>query len=167
MFLNILLIIVLVVSVYTDLKSRKIYNKVIYPALLIAFITQLILNGLEGLLFFLAGFFIGLGLLIIPFFLGGMGAGDVKLLALVGAIKGWIFVVYTGIYMAVFGGIIALIILVMGKGGLKKLAIFFYGVRNKQNMSYLFNGKTTYPYGIAIAAGAILTIILEGRVVLW
>jgi prepilin peptidase CpaA len=167
MFLDILLLVTLSISVYTDLKSRKIYNKVLYPVLVVALITQLLLGGWHGLTFSLAGFGVGLGILLIPFFLGGIGAGDVKLLALVGAFKGWLFVLYTGIYMALIGGLIAIVLLLIGKGMLKKVAIFLYGARNKQNMSYLFNRTTTYPYGVAIAGGALLAFFLEGRVVLW
>lgn len=167
MFLNSLLVITLAVSVYTDLKSRKIYNKVIYPVLLVILITHLFLGGWEDLLFSIKGFFVGLGILIIPYFLGGIGAGDVKLLALVGAFKGWVFVAYTGIYMALIGGIIALVLILFGKGLFNKLVIFLMGLRNKQNMSYIFSRQSTYPYGVAIAAGAILTFFLEGRVVLW
>jgi prepilin peptidase CpaA len=167
MFLNSLLLVTLAISVYTDLKSRRIYNKVIYPVLLVAIITQLIIGGWKGLELSFAGFLVGLSLLIIPFFLGGIGAGDVKLLALVGAFKGWLFVIYTGIYMALIGALIAVVLLLIGKGMFQKVAIFLYGARNKQNMSYLFNRKTTYPYGVAIAGGALLAFVLEGRVVLW
>ncbi|MEH7094848.1 A24 family peptidase [Neobacillus vireti] len=167
MFLIIILLVTLAISVYTDLKSRKIYNKVIYPALLMAVITHLILQGWDGILTSLGGFAVGLGLLIIPFFMGGIGAGDVKLLALVGACKGWVFAIYTGIYMAFFGALIALFLLAFGKGMFKKLVIFLNGIKNKQNWSNQFNRKTTYPYGVAIAAGAILALFLEGRVNLW
>lgn len=167
MLLNSLLFVTLAVSVYTDLKSRKIYNKVIYPVLLITFMAHFFFGGWEGLVFSLSGFFMGIGILIIPFYLGGIGAGDVKLLALVGAFNGWVFALYTGIYMALVGGMIALILILFGKGMFKKLVIFLFGMRNKQNMSTLFNRQKTYPYGVAIAAGAMLTFFLEGRVVLW
>jgi prepilin peptidase CpaA len=167
MFLNILLLVVLSISVYTDLKSRRIYNKLIYPSLILAMITHLIINGFDGFVVSLIGFLVGLSLLILPFFLGGIGAGDVKLLALIGALKGWVFVLYTGIYMAIIGGVMALMILAFGKGMFKKFAIFLYGLKNRHNMSYLFNRKKTYPYGVAIALGAILAFILEGRVTLW
>jgi prepilin peptidase CpaA len=167
MFLNLLFFITLAISVYTDLKSRKIYNKVLYPVLLIILITRLVLNGTDGLAGAIIGFFTGMGILIIPFFLGGIGAGDVKLLALAGAFKGWAFALYTGIYMAIIGGFIALVIILVGKGMLKKVMLFLHGVKYKQNMSQLFNRKTTYPYGVAIAAGAICAFFLEGRVVFW
>ena len=167
MFLTVLLFITLAISVYTDLKSRKIYNKVLYPVLLVAIITQLMVGGWDGLRLSLTGFLVGLGLLIIPFFLGGIGAGDVKLLALVGAFKGPMFVIYTGIYMALIGALMAIVIILIGKGMFKKVAILVHAAWYKQNMSALFNRKTTYPYGVAIAGGALLAFILEGRVVLW
>ncbi|GHH96690.1 A24 family peptidase [Neobacillus kokaensis] len=167
MFLDGLLLAVLAISVYTDLKSRKIYNKLIYPVLILGFIFHLIQGGWEGLAFSIAGFFMGAFILIIPFFLGGIGAGDVKLLALVGALKGWVFVIYTGIYMSLIGGVIALFLILFGKGMIQKLFIYLVGLRNKQNMPYVFNQQKTYPYGVAIAGGAILTLFLEGRVVVW
>lgn len=167
MFLTGLLLVTLAVCVYTDLKSRKIYNKIIYPVLLISIVTQLILKGWQGLGFSFTGFFLGLALLMIPFFMGGIGAGDVKLLALVGAMKGWVFVFYTGIYMALLGGLIAVGLLLFGKGTIRKLVLFLFGMQHKLNMSSVFDRKTTYPYGVAIAGGALLALFLEGRVVLW
>lgn len=167
MFLNILLLVTLVISVYTDLKSRKIYNKVIYPALLLTFVTHLFMGGWGEFIFSLKGFFMGLGILIIPFFLGGIGAGDVKLLALVGAVHGWVFALYTGIYMALIGGIMAIILILFGKGMFRKLVFYLFGLKNKQNLSHVFNRQQTYPYGVAIAGGALLALFLEGRVVLW
>ena len=111
MIFNSLLILVLLICLITDLKSRKIYNKVIFPALLLSFCLHAFTPIGSGILFSLMGFAVGFGLLFIPYLMGGMGAGDVKLLALIGAIKGTTFVVITGIYMALLGGLIALFIL--------------------------------------------------------
>lgn len=167
MFLNCLLLVTLAISVYTDLKSRKIYNKVIYPASLLAFLSHFVNDGWSGLLFSFEGFLMGMGLLIIPFFLGGIGAGDVKLLALIGAVNGWVFTLYTGIYMALVGGVVALFLILFQKGMLRKLVLILFGARYKQNMSFLLNPQKRYPYGPAIAAGAVLAFALEGSVVLW
>ncbi len=111
-----LLIVVLLVCVGTDLKSRKIYNKVIFPSLFITFGLQLYITGFSGLLESLLGFLVGLAILFIPYLMGGMGAGDVKLLALIGAVKGVAFVLTTAFYMALLGGVIALFILLFRKG---------------------------------------------------
>ena len=65
--------------------------------------------GLSGFLFSLEGLLLGLALLIVPYLLGGMGAGDVKALAALGALlgPGQIFQVF--LYASVVGGILALL----------------------------------------------------------
>jgi len=173
MWFNILLMTILAICVATDLKSRKIYNKIIFPGLGIAFISHLLLGGLQNLFASLTGFLIGFGILLIPYFMGGMGAGDVKLLALIGALKGSSFVLYTGIYMAITGGIIALILLLKGKKlwfFIKSIPYILCGARYGVKISLSEEESLltcTYPYGAAIAAGAVLTFLLDGTVILW
>ncbi|WP_205603786.1 A24 family peptidase [Bacillus mesophilus] len=166
--MNILLLIVLLICLVTDLKSRKIYNKVIFPSLLLTFILHFSLDGLSGLGFSLLGFVVGFSILLIPYFLGGMGAGDVKLLAVIGAMKGMNFVILTSIYMALLGGVIALLVLMFRKGALQRIKSIFYsmscfrsGVRlplflDKEGL------KTTYPYGVAITGGALVSLFYKG-----
>lgn len=170
MFFNITLVIILMICIITDIKERKIYNKVIFPSLILALIAQLIVNGLDGLLFGVIGFLVGFFLLLIPYVMGGMGAGDVKLLALIGALKGPAFVVTTAIYMAVIGGIIALGILLFRKGVWNRLASITYavaGFKSGIKIPLSFNKEsmqTTYPYGVAIAGGAIISLVLKSGV---
>lgn len=165
---NVILIIILLICVITDLKSRKIYNKVIFPGFLIAFSSHLLIGGWEALASSLIGFAIGLSLLLIPYLMGGMGAGDIKLLALIGALKGSVFVLNTAIYMALLGGIIALVILLSRKDvrerfkyALNYFILRRYGIKltKPDQKGYL---SATYPYGIPIAGGAILTLFLGG-----
>jgi len=68
-------------------------------------------SGLAGFLLSVSGLFLGLALLIGFYLLGGMGAGDVKLLAAVGSLLGphGVFAAFLGTALA--GGIYALIIL--------------------------------------------------------
>ena len=84
-FLTIFLSVLLIASAIFDLKSQKIPNLLTLPGMLIALGYNSTLNGLDGLLFSAGGIGAGIGLLIIPYLMGGMGAGDVKLLAGVGA----------------------------------------------------------------------------------
>lgn len=173
MWFNILLILVLIICVITDLKSRKIYNKVIFPTLLLAFISHVSLGGWLSLSFALKGFSIGLAILLIPYLMGGMGAGDVKLLALIGALKGSSFVLYTSIYMAIAGGIIALFLLILHKKllhFLKSLPYALNGLKYGIKISMKEEASlmtSAYPYGVPIALGAILSMLLEGQVILW
>ncbi|WP_077328396.1 A24 family peptidase [Virgibacillus siamensis] len=163
--IDILLIIILLICVITDIRSRKIYNKIIYPALLFTFGFQLITDGWAGLGHSFIGFLIGFGLLLIPYMLGGMGAGDVKLLALIGAMKGGAFVFESFIYMALIGAVFAIGIILFRRGVFK--SILYYISSLKQGV--LLRGgisrgslSATYPYGVAIAGGAFLCMVMQG-----
>ncbi|MBE4909294.1 prepilin peptidase [Bacillus luteolus] len=172
MIMNSLLIVVLGICLLTDLKSRRIYNKVIFPALGVTFIIHAFSPIGTGIIFSVLGFLTGLGILIIPYMLGGMGAGDVKLLALIGAIKGSVFVFYTGIYMALIGGIIALGILFFRKGVLTRLKSILYsivGLKNGVRIPLTLDKdalQATYPYGVAIVGGALLSLFAKGWILL-
>jgi prepilin peptidase CpaA len=116
-----LLIGILAVCVVTDLKSRTIYNAVTFPGTIGGLILQTVFHGVPGLADAVFGLAVGFGILLIPYLLGGMGAGDVKLLAMVGAFKGLAFVLFTSVYMALIGGAIALALLLMRKGVFERL----------------------------------------------
>ncbi|WP_064092022.1 A24 family peptidase [Rossellomorea aquimaris] len=171
--LDALLIIVLLVCVGTDLKSRKIYNKVIFPSLLLTFGLHIYLHGFSGFTQGLLGFLVGLALLLIPYLMGGLGAGDVKLLALVGAVKGVSFVLMTAVYMALLGGVMALFILLFRKGVWHRLkSIVYYLSSLKQGMKVPLgidknDFQATYPYGVAIAGGAFVTLFMKGGIFPW
>ena len=78
MIIDGLLIVVLLISCYTDLRFQKIYNIVLFPAALLALVFHTGFHGLNGLIFFLKGAGLGLVLLILPYLLGGMGAGTLN-----------------------------------------------------------------------------------------
>ena len=159
----IFLLIVLTISVITDLKSRKIYNVVIYPALLITFAIHFTRGGWEAFSHSFIGFLTGFGLLLIPYFLGGMGAGDVKLLGLVGAMYGAAFVFQAFLYTAIIGAIIAIIILVARKGMVKSILYYIASLRNGIVLKGALNQgalTATYPYGVAIAGGSIVSLVM-------
>ncbi|MRH44323.1 hypothetical protein GH741_16895 [Aquibacillus halophilus] len=170
MILDILLFSMLVICVVTDLRTRKIFNKIIFPSLILALLFNAFLLGWPGLISSLLGFLTGLAILLIPYLLGGMGAGDVKLLAVVGAIKGTSFVLVTTVYMAVAGGIIAIGFLLFRKGVFKRLKSIFYslcGIRYGLKIPVASDGlHTTIPYGVAIAGGAVMAFVLNGVILL-
>jgi prepilin peptidase CpaA len=168
MLLDIILVSVLMICFVTDLKQRKIYNKVIFPSLFITVVLQVAYNGFGGFKLSLLGFTIGLSVLLIPYILGGMGAGDVKLLALIGAAKGSAFVLNTAIYMALLGGAIALLVIIFQKQTISLIKIFFFwvvsffsGVKYKLEFpTSFFSSK--YPYGVAIVGGALICLFFKG-----
>ncbi|MHB9095461.1 MAG: A24 family peptidase [Eubacteriales bacterium] len=91
-----------------DIGTKRIPNLITLPAVVLGLIINTYYSGVTGLGGALAGTLAGISLLIIPFALQGIGAGDVKLLAAVGALNGFQFTLYTFIYSAIAGGIIAL-----------------------------------------------------------
>ena len=68
-----------------DLKSKRIPNELTLGGALAGLGFQLGFHGLPGLWDGLAGWGLGFGLLMVPYCLGGMGAGDVKGGAALGA----------------------------------------------------------------------------------
>lgn len=170
MWSTVLLFVLLCVCVLTDLKRRKIYNAVLLPFLCIGFIINTLTSGLGGLEQSFLGMVVGFGILLIPFFLGGMGAGDVKFLAVIGAMKGTAFVLMAALYMALAGGILALLVLLFNKGfktRLFQIICFLHGLRHGLRIPILPDQdslKKTYPYGIAIAAGAIWQVFRSGGI---
>jgi prepilin peptidase CpaA len=164
---NLIICLILIISVITDLRGRKILNIVTFPAILGGLIYFTIFSGFDGFLFSGKGFLVGLGLLFIPFAMGGIGAGDVKLLAAIGAWKGAMFVFYTGIYAAIIGGVIAIVILIkqrkLGftfKSMLFSL-MFFRGTQGSLEINSGNQGTVSIPYAVPIAIGALLTFMLE------
>lgn len=167
-WINLLLLIVLLICLITDLKSRKIYNKVLFPTLVIAFIGHFMISGWAGVGTAALGFLLGLAILLIPFLLGGMGAGDVKLLAVIGALKGSTFVFTTAIYMALVGGIIALVIILIKNGRAKGLFYHFWAKKHGIDLPYQKNAlSATFPYGVAIVAGALLALYSPDSLIVW
>ena len=158
---DMVLVFILLVCLITDLRKRKIYNRVVLPALLFGILYNLAIGGWPGFLQSLLGLLAGLGILIIPFALGGMGAGDVKLLAVIGAVKGPLFIFYAAVGMGLAGGVIGLAILIYQRSFLNTLTTFLHGLwvmllTNFKVIKFNFDHeRIMFPYGLAIAAGAI------------
>ncbi len=144
-----------------DFKTRKIPNYLTFSAALAGLAYNLGAAGWGGLGDGLLGLLLGFGFLIVPYILGGMGAGDVKALAALGAWLGPSGTFYLFLYMAIAGGLMSLAVMIW-KGLLwQKL---------RRGWAYFCNlwlcqglGKTTnsppmqivkgIPYGVAIALG--------------
>ena len=176
---NALLLLLVAASGFFDLKERKIPNKITFTGILIGILFNIITGGWMGLLQSLLGMFAGLAIFFLPFVMGGMGAGDVKLMGAIGALMGWKFSFMTALYSAIVGGIMVLIhLLYTGKlrETMKKmlyvlinllLQVFIRLGYNetvyKAHEKYSKNGqdykKIYIPYGVAIAGGTVLVLI--------
>lgn len=172
MLIDVVFLIVLVICFITDIREQKIYNKIVLPSILMVLILNILYYGFDGLKLSFLGFLVGLGILLVPYLFGGMGAGDVKLLAFVGAAKGITFVVNSAIYMAIVGGVVALVILIFNKSAVgffksvfSWIISLFYRVKRDIEFSES-RGKNKFPYGIAIVAGALICQFFKGAWIL-
>ncbi len=156
---------VLVVAAVIDGWKLKVPNWITFPMIVSGWGYSLAVAGWPGLAWSLVGTAVGLALLLPAYAIGGMGAGDVKLLAGVGA---WVWgttTFYAFCVSAVLGGLIALaMVLVRRQWG--KHQTQFFGIVNEilvlRDVSALSTiaaeRKSTMmllPYGIPIAIGTI------------
>lgn len=99
---------VLAIATFTDVRSRRIPNWLVLPFLVIGVVVSGWTQGWHGVGQSLMG--IGLGAFVLGFFcwMGGMGMGDMKLCAAVGAWIGPAQLMVALVVMAMAGGIMAL-----------------------------------------------------------
>ncbi len=150
-------------AVFTDLRERRIPNRLTVSGILVGLIIATVIEG--GLpLGAMAG--AGLALLVaLPFVaLGGFGGGDAKLLMAVGVFVGPAGLLSVALYGALAGGLLALgsairrgtIIPVLLNS--KKLFVHLISLgRHGERFGLDSPDAHSVPYGLAIAAGALAT----------
>ena len=94
------------IACVADVGWRRVPNVITFGGAAVALVIAAATGGLSGIGFAAAGWFVGLLLFLPLFALGGLGAGDVKLLAALGAWLGPRDVVYVALYGAIAGGVL-------------------------------------------------------------
>ena len=130
---------ILIIASITDIRSFRIPNWLSYSTLAVGISYFTVVKGYEGFLFSLQGAAIGTALLIIPYVIGGTGAGDVKLLGAVGSFLGPKGVFTAFIISCILGAIFALFL--MASKGLLATTFTRYG---KILKGFLFTRQFIY-----------------------
>ena len=160
------------IAALSDLRTRRIPNWLVATALVVALPVQVVLHGaVEGMQMGLGGCLTG-GLMLLPGYLMRlMGAGDVKLLAAVGAFCGALGAFEISLATFVIGGVWSLAVLLRrrqmltGLSGAASLLVetAVPGGGIAQRRGGLAHGSIgTLPYGVAIAIGS--TVVLFASV---
>ena len=153
-----ILFISLIISVITDLKTRKILDIVTYPTVILGITFNTIFLGMDGLRFSLIGWLTGIMVFWVLHVTTGMGLGDVKLMGAVGALKGWYFTVNTLIYIGLAGGLMAIIYLIV-TGKFVKILVGMFDNLLKKSKDGKEPERTYLPYGPAILLGVLFYYI--------
>ena len=167
--------IVLVVAAVIDGKQLRVPNWLTYPMVISGWIYGVTFSpyaGWEGLAYSLVGTMVGLAVLLPAYAIGGMGAGDVKLMAGVGAwlaaFSAWQGVGYTFFAFcvsAVVGGVLAIVMVLWTRTWEKHYGQFFaiwqeiVSVKNPETLATIAAERKSsmflLPYGIPRAIGTI------------
>lgn len=160
------LLILLVVAVLTDWRSHRIPNALSLGGIVLGLTLSVVFGGIEGLTNSLLGATTGL-LLLLPFYLlGGMSAGDTKLMACVGAFANPPFVFVAAIGTMLAGLPLAVGYAIFASTNKKRVhgywAIFKYYALNFQpaELASAAQGvrKVRFPYASAIFVGVIAAL---------
>lgn len=133
-------------AAWIDWRQHKVPNWLTATIALAGLTAQCMFSGWAGLGTGLGGLALGFGLLIVPWAMHGMGAGDVKLMAAIGAWFGPVMTLISFAVGAVLGGVIAVVmILLAGKT--------HFAIANLQTISYKMMHKDVFFSDFASAKG--------------
>ncbi len=168
-----------VVAAYIDGTQLKVPNAITFPMIIAGWMYSSVAYGMAGdgwymgLLWSIGGTAVGLACLYPFYAIGGMGGGDVKMLAAVGA---WVHssITISAFFLSAFiGGLMAVLMIVFSKSATKHYYQFFgilneiVAVKDPEKLSEMAAARKhtmhLLPYGIPIAIGTILHFAWIGR----
>jgi len=166
---DVLFILTLFYCLYTDLRYGKIYNFITIPLIIFGLSFNSYLSTITGsipLINSIYGVFLAFVLFIIFYFLGVLGAGDIKLFMGIGALKGHIFLIHAILFAGVVSLILSLMVFLFFalrsykfKGVINFMILFFHNnvmVANEELKPIL---KKNLKFGISIVFGTIIAYI--------
>ena len=154
---------------FTDVRSRRIPNILTFGAAGTALVYAALTGGGDAVRLALGGWLLGTALFLPFFLLRGMGAGDVKLLAALGAWLGPLPVLWVAIYTSLAGGVLG-IALAVSRGYLRttlsNIATIgrhwaYIGVQPVPGLTLDTTASLRLPYAIPIFIGTVVMLWLR------
>jgi prepilin peptidase CpaA len=167
--LHLLLVVSVTLAAFFDVRERRVPNWLTLPGTAIALLIN-IFAGLAQLSQSVLGFAVATGAMCVPFACGWLGAGDVKLLALMGAIVGLQSLPRVMFYSSVIGGLLAVWALIAR--GIQatilmrcwtdvKLAVLSLGSIMPEPVTERTIVNASIPFGVAIGLGTLVALYLD------
>jgi prepilin peptidase CpaA len=152
------------VATVTDLRTRRIPN--VLTALMAAAGIGLAATGASGVSVAAAalGIVVGFGLMLPGHALGATGAGDVKLMAAVGAIVGPIVVVKAFLFTGIAGGLLAIVVAIRRRRLAATLTATGQMIGAPSEVPGVIRSAASasrFAYGPAIAIGSVLAVLAQ------
>lgn len=163
-----ILSILLLIASWQDIRHFRIPNAVVFPGTIVGVLLHFLLPqemGGLGILSSLAGLGVGLAVLLPLYLLRAMGAGDIKLMAMIGAFVGPTSMLNVTLYILLAGGVLAIgVVLLRGKlsrlmDNLKIMLLMRLAGSSMASLpatEMLPDSAGKLPYGVAIAAGTLI-----------
>jgi prepilin peptidase CpaA len=152
-----------------DLRTRRIPNVLTLGAAASGLVYHVVTGGLNSGLASVGGLLIGAVPMFLQFALGGMGAGDVKLMGALGAWLGPVEAFWLVLFTGMAGGVMALVI-AGAHGYLKQachnlLSLFFHwqvaGLKPLPALTLEAGSSLRLAYAVPIFAGTVVTCWLQ------
>ena len=158
-----------VAAAWVDWREQRIPNRLVIAGLALGLAGQVALGGWMGLLAALGGVAVGI-VLMLPFYvIGGMGAGDVKLMGMVGAFLGPAGALSATFLTFLAGGVLAVGVALrrrtLGRalGNTRTMlvgSLLSAATLGKAELAPPVASAGKLPYGVAIAVGTMLHVVL-------
>jgi prepilin peptidase CpaA len=162
------LLVLVICAGIVDIKWRRMPNWMAITGLATGFVLNGYFGGVPGLRAAVLGASLGAALFICIYVSGGMGAGDVKLLAAVGAMVGPVSLMIIFVLTGIVGGVAALILLFFRGAVITVLARTIHLVARWMHFDWVEiarasdrrrTGALSLPYGAVVASGTLLFLI--------
>ncbi|MHC4695524.1 MAG: A24 family peptidase [Planctomycetota bacterium] len=165
----------IIVASWIDYSQKRVPNWLNLCLIVVGFVVQGICFGAQGLATGGWGMLVGFGVLIVPWLMHGMGAGDVKLMAAIGVWLGPALTAYAFVLGVGIGALIAMV-MILSTGRLRmacaNMGMIWAKCTNPQTLFSEFGsaksfGRTSQllPYGVPLTAGTLL--ILAAKMFGW
>ena len=161
----------ILVASWIDYSQRRVPNWLNALLIVVGFTVQAFYFGMSGLATGMWGLLAGFGLLIVPWLMHGMGAGDVKLMAAIGVWLGPLLTLYSFALGAVIGGVAA-VVMILSTGRLRMACVNIgvilakcstpHAVFSEVGSAKSFGATSQLlPYGVPLTAGTLLILVAK------
>ncbi len=160
--------IILIFSVFSDIKYSKILNKITLPGILTGLLTNFLFEGTKGAADSISGAALPVLLLFALFALRLLGAGDVKLFAAVGSVMGAGLVLRCMAYSMLSGGVIAVLFIAARKNAVERfkylftyLRLCFLTLKVCPYQDFEKKGSGLFRFSYAAASGTLIALLAD------